>query len=41
MYNFGAVIGDNTKAVDVDIKSGSKIWPNLDVTGVISGDRIE
>jgi len=36
--NLGAIIGDNVNAENVTIKAGSKIWPNLHITGKITGD---
>lgn len=34
----GAIIGDNVKAEGVEIKPGSKIWPNKKIKGKIAND---
>ncbi len=36
--NLGAVVGDNVKAENVNIKPGCKIWPNKKISGVIEHD---
>ncbi len=36
----GAVIADNVRAENVDIKSGCKIWPNKNITGKINEDIV-
>lgn len=36
--NLGAIIGDNVKAENVEIKPGCKIWPNKKISGIINHD---
>src|SRR3989338_2775594 len=36
--NLGAIVGDNVKAENVEIKPGSKIWPDKKVSGVVEHD---
>ena len=35
---FGAVVGDNVKAKNVDIVTGCKIWPNKSIKGEVKHD---
>lgn len=36
--NLGTIIADNVKAKNVDIKPGSKVWPDKSVEGIIDRD---
>jgi len=36
--HLGAILADNVKAIEVEIKPGCKIWPNKNINGLISKD---